>query len=149
MFSLRKPRGKRISPKGLRRRQNADKRKGAAMVELAVCLPVFTVLTFGFIDLTNYIYFRQTLKIAAYDGARAAIEPGANQADVELAVSRLMNARGVNNWDLTPPADLENIERGDFVEVALSAPISEVTHFSSLNLFQNGNITVEVAAVKE
>ncbi|QDS88958.1 TadE-like protein [Rosistilla ulvae] len=124
-------------------------RLGAAVAELAFCLPVFTVVTFGFIDVTNYIYFKQTLKVAAYEGIRAAADVGAVSADVNGAIDRMLTAREIEGWTLTPPANLTTAKRGDLLQLELTVPISELAHFSSFNLLADRNVTVSVTAVKE
>ncbi|QDV68933.1 TadE-like protein [Rosistilla carotiformis] len=130
-------------------RSRGSKRLGAAVAELAFCLPVFTVVTFGFIDVTNYIYFKQTLKVAAYEGIRAAADVGAVSADVTGAVDRMLTAREIEGWTLTPPANLTTARRGDLLQLELKVPISELAHFSSFNLLADRNVTVSVVAVKE
>ena len=47
------------------------------MVELAICLPVLILLLFGTIEACAIIYLNQSLKIAAYEGARVSLIPTA------------------------------------------------------------------------
>ncbi|MCA9131098.1 MAG: pilus assembly protein [Planctomycetales bacterium] len=127
-------------------------RKGVAVVEFAVCLPILVLITLGFIDLTNLIYFRQTIKIAAYDAARAAAEPASSSAEVQAAASRLMTMRGIDNWTLTIPDNFSSISRGGRVDLTLAVPFAEMTCFSGLDLWtaQLGkSVTVNISCVKE
>jgi hypothetical protein len=48
------------------------RRRGQALVEFALVLPIFLVLLFGIIDLGRYIYMNSTLSEAAREGARVA-----------------------------------------------------------------------------
>jgi Flp pilus assembly protein TadG len=57
-------------------------RNGAAVVELAAVLPVFVLLLMGTIETCNMIFLQQSLKIAAYEGARITIVPATDLADV-------------------------------------------------------------------
>lgn len=128
------------------------RRAGVAAVEFAVCLPVLVLITLAFIDLTNLIYFRQTLKIAAYDAARTAAESGSTEAEVRAAAQRLLDMRGVENSTLTLPNNFNTITRGTMMDFDLSVPISELTYFTGMDFWNAslGNaITVEVSAVKE
>lgn len=135
-----------------RRRSSQNRRKGAAVVEFAVCLPVLVLITLAFIDLTNYIYFRQSLKIAAYDAARVAARPESTSTDVQNAAERLMDMRGIDNWTLTLPNNYSTVERGTLMTFTLSAPLSEMTHFTGMDFWQSSigsTVTVNLAAVKE
>ena len=46
-------------------------RRGAAMIEFAVCMPIFFMITMGTIETCHMIYVRQSLKIASYEWAVA------------------------------------------------------------------------------
>lgn len=122
------------------------------MVEFAICLPVLVAVTLAFIDLTNLIYFRQTIKIASYDAARAASEPTATQSSVEAAVDRLLDIRGIENYSIDLPQDFETIQRGTLMTIGVTVPLSEMTSFSGVSLWddsiENG-INVNVSVVKE
>lgn len=127
-------------------------RTGAAVVEFAVCLPVLVLVTLAFIDLTNLIYFRQTIKIAAYDAARTAAEPTATESEVQTAAGRLMTARQIDNWTLTLPNDFGSKVRGERIDLTLSVPISEMTYFTGMDFWGaslGSAIEVEIASTRE
>ena len=133
-----------------RNRRRRHDRRGAVTVEMAVCLPVLVIVTLGFIDLTNFIYFRQAVKVAAYDAARTAIEPTASTTEVQAAAQRLLDARQIDNWTLTLPNNFSSISRGELVQLSLTVPISEMSNFSGMEFWQGTNsIVVDIAAVKE
>ena len=136
----------------LKRRRDDRDRKGAAVVEFAFCLPLLVTVTLSFIDLTNLIYFRQTIKIAAYDAARTASEPAATSADVEEAAGRMLSMRGIENYTLEIPSDYGTTPRGDVVNISLTVPLSEMTSFTGAGLWAESltdGIEVEVFVVKE
>lgn len=51
-------------------------RSGAAMIELALFLPVFFMITMATVETCRVLYLRQSLTIAAYECARIGIVPG-------------------------------------------------------------------------
>ncbi|HBE69035.1 MAG TPA: hypothetical protein DDW52_12875 [Planctomycetaceae bacterium] len=135
-----------------RRHSSRDDRRGAAIVEFAICLPVLVAVTLAFIDLTNLIYFRQTIKIACYDAARAAAEASADAQSVQDTADRLLSMRGVENYELTLPDDFDTIPRGSIVNVELAVPLSEMTSFSGMDLWEDSldnGVTIETSIIKE
>ncbi len=135
-----------------KKRNSQDSRKGAAMVEFAICLPILVAVTLAFIDLTNLVYFRQTIKVASYDAAREAAEPSANTASVQAAVDRLLDLRGIENYAVNLPTNFESVQRGTLMTLSLSVPLSEMTSFSGMSLWEDSlenGITDDVSVVKE
>ena len=125
-------------------------RRGAAVVELAICLPLLVLVTVGFVDLTNFIFFRQAVKVAAYDAARTAVRPQSGPDDVQAACGRLLTARGIDNWTLTLPPNYAGIDRGDLVQLNLTVPINEMTQFSGMDYWAPAaDVSVDITAVKE
>lgn len=57
--------------------RSRQRRKGQALVEFALVLPVFVLILFGVIDLGRFVYTDSTLSQAAREGARVgAVEAG-------------------------------------------------------------------------
>lgn len=61
----------------------AFKRSGAAIIELAVCLPLLVLITLATIKACSMIFLKQTLIIAAFEGARIGMLPGSAALNVE------------------------------------------------------------------
>ena len=53
--------------------KHRNKRLGAAIVEMAICLPVIVLLTYGTIELAGGLFLKQTLTSAAHEGALAGM----------------------------------------------------------------------------
>jgi Flp pilus assembly protein TadG len=70
------------------------RRRGAAVLELAMTLMILLMLAFGTIEFAHYFYVKHTMQGAARQGARVAIVPGATYADVVQAVGTTMQAGG-------------------------------------------------------
>jgi hypothetical protein len=100
-----------------------NKRRGAALVELAVCLPVLVLLVMGVIEACSMIYLRQSLKIAAYEAARVAMVPGSSAGNIEGQAYLILDSRRIRGWSIeVTPADRTTLVPGDFVRVNVSAP---------------------------
>jgi Flp pilus assembly protein TadG len=94
-----------------------------AVVELAICLPLMVMLTFGAIEAANAVYLKQTLVTAAYEAARTATALGATQADGETRYSEVVNAVGVKGTAITfTPPITQNTLSGTAIKVTVTAP---------------------------
>ena len=127
-------------------------RRGIAAVELAFCVPVLVIVTLGYIDLTNLIYFRQNIRVACYDAAKTAASPTSTESDVQAAAASMMDLRGIEGWTLELPEDFSSIGRGTVFEISLTVPITEISHFSGLGIWSAGpdsNFTVVLSVMKE
>ncbi len=60
-------------------------RHGAATVELAICLPILALLVFASIEAASFIFLKQSLQVAAYEGIREAIRADSTE---DVAVNR-------------------------------------------------------------
>ena len=82
-------------------RRTRPKRRAAAIVELAVCLPVLILIILGSIESCNYIFLKQALTEAAYQGSLAAIKPGATSSDVRDSIQGILDARNISSTTIT------------------------------------------------
>jgi len=99
------------------------RRPGFAVVELAICLPLMVMLTFGAIEAANAIYLKQTLVTAAYEAARMATALGATQQDGEARYSEIVNAVGVQGTTISfTPQITSTTPSGTAVRVTVTAP---------------------------
>ena len=125
------------------------KRNGAAVVEFAVVLPVFVTLLLGTIETCTMIFLQQSLKIAAYESARAAIVPGSDDFDINLATTEILTARRIKNGTVTvTPANFQNAAYGSFIRVDVSAPCNSNSVFA-LRFYGSKILTGTVEMMKE
>ena len=83
-----------------RPKRNA-KRRGATSVEFALCLPILLAFVFGIIEFSRATQLRQSVRLAAFEGARAGINLDATTADVTTAVNRVMSAVNISHFTTT------------------------------------------------
>ncbi|MGB7343548.1 MAG: TadE family protein [Pirellulaceae bacterium] len=108
-----------------RRKLNNASRRGVAVVELAVCLPVIVFLLLATIEACVMLQIQQNAAITAYEGARIGIMPGADASVVQLQCGMLLDDRGIENYTiLTSPSDLSSMEVGDQLTVTVEIDCS-------------------------
>lgn len=124
-------------------------RSGTAAVEFAVCLPVIMLLVFGAVEASSYVFLKQSLNVAAYEGVREAIRSGATSVDARSRAVNLLNARNVRDYRVTFPAGAaEEARRGDRVVIQVSAPAQTNSPLAG-RFVANRQLTATVVMVKE
>ncbi|MGV3484562.1 MAG: TadE/TadG family type IV pilus assembly protein [Planctomycetaceae bacterium] len=99
------------------------RRRGAATVELAICLPVLALLVLGSIEAASFIFLKQTLQVAAYEGIRTAIRSGAQDAEAVNSAQAILDSRAVRDAQVEfPSGSLSSLARGQQVTIEVSAP---------------------------
>ena len=95
-------------------------RQGAALIELAICFPVFFMITMATIETCRMIYLRQSLKIAAYECARLAIVPGTNRQNLVDQCDLFLLSRNIDGYVFScVPDDPTSLSYGDLFKVNL------------------------------
>jgi hypothetical protein len=131
------------------RTSSAAKRQGAAVVELAIVLPVFLVLLFGTIETCTMIFLQQSLKIAAYESTRTAIVPGSSTAEIEGAAQRILASRNIKGASVSiTPSNHGDVPYGTFLRIEVTAPCS-LNSLSPIQFYGSQNLTGVVEMMKE
>ncbi len=103
------------------RSNKSTNRQGAALIELAICLPVFFLITMATIETCRMIYLRQSLKIAAYECARLAIVPGSTKQNVIDQCDLILLGRNISGYQFScTPSDPSTLTYGDLFKVTLT-----------------------------
>jgi len=121
----------------MRKQQNNKGRLGAAMVEMAVCLPVFVLLVWGTVQLNEAIYQKQILTSAAHEGTLLGMRQLANSAEVRNRVVSVLEARGVEDFTVTIDGgggDIVNLEPGSLFTVRVSTQGNSYLNLDSLGV---------------
>jgi Flp pilus assembly protein TadG len=105
------------------RTRRAGRRTGVAAVEFAVCLPVLVLVIIGSIEACTMVFLKESLTVAAYEGSRAALKPGATDADVIARCEEVLAERSVEGGavDVTP-SNLGGTAAGATIQVSVTAP---------------------------
>jgi Flp pilus assembly protein TadG len=116
------------SPKSIFRCPRGQRgRRGGAVLETAIVLPVLLSLAFGTVEFGYYFFVKNTLQGAAREGARAAIISTATNTDVTTAVSGVMSAAGIASYTTsTTPATISGVASGTSITVTVTCTWSNV-----------------------
>jgi Flp pilus assembly protein TadG len=134
----------RSSPKTGRSR-----RRGAAAVETAVCLPVIVLMVFGAIQASSFIFLKQSLRAAAYETARHATKVRSSNADALGEGQALLQSRGIVGARISfNVPDVSAVPRGTTIEIQATASTDRNTPAAGIVL-ANREINCRVVMVKE
>jgi Flp pilus assembly protein TadG len=98
-------------------------RRGATVVEFAISAPVFFLFLLAAFEFGWLNVMRHTADNAAYEGARAAMVPGATAADATAKATSILNIVGARGAKITvTPATLTTSTNQ--VTVAVDVPMS-------------------------
>lgn len=116
-------------------------RRGTTVVETAVVAPLILAGLFGAMVVGYAFMARQSVTLAAREGARAGVLPGANSADVNARVDSVMQGVGISGYSTN--VDMGTPENPD-VSVTVSLPFDQSV--ASAGFFQ-GTLDIESTAV--
>jgi Flp pilus assembly protein TadG len=133
----------------LNRRSAAGRnRKGAAVVEFAVCLPVILLIVLGSIQAASLMFLRQALIQSAYEGAKIAVRfDGTNPAAIN-AMQNVANGRRIKSPSFSLSDDVTTVDRGTPIVVTVTAP-GDLNSFIPFGPFAGQTIQAQAVMVKE
>lgn len=95
---------------------------GAAIIELAVCLPLLVMLTLATTEACAMIYLKQTLTVAAFEGARVGLLPGSSSFNVEAQSQLVLKDHHITGYSISmQPTDPSLLQDGDYFRVTVAA----------------------------
>lgn len=99
-------------------------RRGAVLVEFALCAPILFFFFFTAFEFSRVNMIRQSIENAAYEGSRRGIVPGATAADCKNAARVVLNSISARAATVTvsPPVIGPNTDQ---VTVRIDVPINE------------------------
>jgi Flp pilus assembly protein TadG len=125
------------------------KRRGLAAVEFAICLPVLALLVFGSIEATAFIFLKQSLHVAAYEGVRNGSRVTGNQAEATARARAILDSRGVRGATINfITGDVASIQRGGPVIIEVAAPTNINSPLAG-QWIANRTLTSRVLMLKE
>lgn len=110
-------------------------RRGGAVLEAALVLPVLTLLAMGMMEFGYYMYAKHSFQGAARDACRTAILNPTVHANVGGSITKSMKAAGMDKGkyqvSITDAANrtisnVADIDRGELITVTLTAKYGEV-----------------------
>ena len=130
-----------------------SRRRAAAIVELAVVLPLLLTVILGIVEFGRAMMVSNLLTSAAREGAREAALPDRNDAEVKpVVVNRLTGAgvpataADVKVYVNGVEKDASNAATGDTITVTVSVTVKKVTWLPS-SLFLSGATSLQGQAI--
>ncbi|MDZ4853130.1 MAG: TadE/TadG family type IV pilus assembly protein [Pirellulaceae bacterium] len=125
------------------------RRRGAAVVEFAVCLPIIMLLIIGSIEATSAIFLRQALTTSAYEGIREAVQSGSTTIASTNRAQAILTSRQIRNSNVRfTPSDVQTASRGTPIVIEISAPFGANSPFMGHVIADRIN-TVRTVMIKE
>jgi Flp pilus assembly protein TadG len=117
-------------------------RRGAAVLEMALVLPIFFMVVLGIVEFGRAMMVGQMVTNAAREATRLAIVDGSTNSAVETWVEEfLQSSIGVDAADVTvninvtaapgnddPGDEIGNAQSRDLVQVSVSVPFDKVSY---------------------
>lgn len=104
-------------------------RHGLAAMETAVCLPFIAMMIFAGVELSNAVFLKQSVNLAAYEAAKLISAPGNNAARAGTRVQQILSSRKVTNYTLTStPVVTASTPTGTMITVVVSAPATNLSY---------------------
>lgn len=107
----------------IRSRRN---RKGAAIVETAVVLPILLLMTFAIVDFGRAMMAKQVIVNASREGVRKAVVGGRTQQQVIDATKQYATDNCIKNVNVTLNANPINCEADTPITVTVSVRYADI-----------------------
>jgi Flp pilus assembly protein TadG len=125
----------------IRKPSQNKKRSGAAMVEMALVLPIFFMVVLGIIEFGRGMMVANLVTNAAREGARLGVLDGTSNADVRTAIQNFLTAAAtVSSGDIdiqititpapgntNPGNECLNAQSRDLVNIRVAIPFDKVS----------------------
>lgn len=124
-------------------------RRGTAIVELALALPVLVTIIFFAMEMSSVMYALQAVQATSHECARVASKRSGTDALVQNVGTSLLTQRGIRNATIqTNPASVNNLTRGQRIVVTVNAPFAQNSWFPRW-FFTQRNMTGQCTVVKQ
>jgi Flp pilus assembly protein TadG len=124
------------------------KRRGSAVVELAICLPVVMLLVWGTIELNNSIFIKQTVTSAAHEGALVGLKPNSTEAAIRTRVESVLDVRLDVDYSVSVETQsgepFDTMAVGDFFTIVVTAQSK-----SFGDAVEIGEVDARISAIKQ
>jgi Flp pilus assembly protein TadG len=131
----------------IRRNKRRTSRRGAVVVEMAICLPLLFFFFLTALEMSRVNMIRQTVENAVYEGSRRGVVPGATADDCRNVAQGVLNSVSTNDAEIdVDPAVLN--DDVDEVTVSIEVPINSNSWVVPF-FFQDRVITSSMTLRKE
>ncbi|RMF45381.1 MAG: pilus assembly protein [Planctomycetota bacterium] len=107
-----------------RRHHRSTRRRGAATVEFAFCVPIFFTLTLAGIEIARVNMMIQSVQSACVHGARRGMLPGATAEEAVAEAQQVLDIARIANATITISPDPIS-ELDETLTISITAPMSD------------------------
>jgi Flp pilus assembly protein TadG len=143
----------RTRPARCTKRSRGPRRRGAALAEFSVCLPILIIVVLGSIEATRLLHVQHGLTTAAYEAARtASARNRISSGDVDALVSSVLNSYQVTGTTVQcSPADLGTVQVGQSLTITVTVPVQDnrvITGWLPQWLLPAGNLSARCTVIR-
>ncbi|PQO36548.1 TadE/TadG family type IV pilus assembly protein [Blastopirellula marina] len=131
----------------MRKKTNRRSRRGMAVTELAICLPVVVLILMAAIQGAEMMFLKQSVAIAAYEGCRAALKPNSTANSAATAAAAVLDDRHIHNA-VIDSSNFTKAPTGHDVTISITVPVAENSTLQGW-MFSPPTITSSVTMMKE
>lgn len=130
-------------------RRISQHRKGSALTEFAVCVPIILIVVAGAIEGANFAFLRQTLAQSAYEGIKVAARRNSSAADGLAAARRIVDSRSVQGVTFRfEPNNPDSAAPGSPITIIVTAPGDANSQFP-IGPFSGRTISIRATMANE
>lgn len=126
-------------------RKRIANRKGGALIEFAISFPLLLVVIFGAIEICERIFFKQSVTLVAYEGARLAARRSATSNQVLQRCQQMLKERRIEGGEvLLSPSVIDDVPTTTPITITVRATRSTFgygTFSSDTNSFRQSEGT--------
>ena len=134
------------------RRIRGNSRAAAALVELAICLPLMVFLVGATIEACDLIFLRNTLATASYSGTLEVSRSGCTETSIRNQVTQVLTAGRINNYTIaitkSNGAAFSTTVKGDLIKIQVAAASASNLRIGRFIPTSAGTITVQAIAIR-
>ena len=128
-------------------------RRGVAVVEFALVLPIFFMMVFAMIEFGRMVMVRQVLTNASREGARIGVLDGATTAEVVDKVEAYLTSASIpftaGNVVSVSPSPPSSAGYGESVSVTVTVPFDDVSWLPSPMYLGAANVSAATVMRRE
>ncbi len=127
-------------------------RTAAALVELAICLPLMVFLVGATIEACDLIFLRNTLATASYSGTLEVSRSGCTETSIRNQITQVLEAGRIRAYTITITksngASFATTVKGDLIRVQVAAASASNLRIGRFIPTSAGTITVQAIAIR-
>ncbi|MDX1924946.1 MAG: TadE family protein [Pirellulaceae bacterium] len=134
------------------RKYRRTQRTAAALVELAICLPLIAFLVGATVEACDLIFLRNSLATASYSGTLEVSRAGCTQTSITNQITQVLNAAQVKDFTISITkangGSFATSVKGDLIRIQVSAVSASNLRIGRFIPTAAGSISVQSIAIR-